>query len=206
MVQFNEPFATALLLWVFWSLYRVAHRSPFGLWTSAQRTWYLKIRKRLGWGPRPAAAGIYMLIMYPLLGLGQAWYHVTFQTCNIGLYPATTIVAIVAIAIEKVWCDLMWDRRDGDAAFWVLVILHIPLLIAWITLVAVTDECPAIGDGWTRWYLIGVLGVVTVSALYHAAGMWLWSQDPLREVGNLTRKEQRTRQDIKAQLRQSVLK
>jgi len=196
MVQFDQDFATALVLWTFYAVYNIAHRDPWSLWTTAQRRWYLDTRKRLGWGPHPTFEGIWRLIVYPLVGLGQAWYHVTFQPCNTDLYPATIVVAILALSAEKIRHVFVWDRRNGNAAFWVIMILQIPLYTAWIVLVSLTNVC--IGDGWTRWYLVSIIGLLIVYSLYYAYGMWIWSNDPQKIVGNISQFKQRRRLDIQS--------
>lgn len=233
MVQLDDALFVRLQLWGIWAAYNIAYRGVFGYWSSRQHKWWREVRARLGWGLPEYVGGTYRLLMFGLVPISMAVYQLAFDACNArGIYFSTLCIAWAALILDMAWEELLYDRKDGNAAL-VLTLMSAGAHVAWIVLLTQSTDCSGGTDDWARWMALATAGVRLLYVLYHAYGMSVWVRDPQRKVsefyectltnaqvkvGGLSRKEQRERPDIArramsgqqsqdpAALRRSILK
>lgn len=186
--------AAILLGWACWVFKRIDYRGPWGLWTTAQRKWYNEVRQLTGYGFPVQVYGTYGLIMDPALILA-AWGHTRTYRDDETFYILTLVFLFVALAMDKIWRELHWDRRDPKAAMWIAWGLVCPAYICAAVFAGLT---PSTGNEWQKWLLLGLCVVQTLWFGVNGFIDYQWKHVP--GLG-MTRKESRNHSDIKFRLK-----
>lgn len=158
-------------LWLLFSYWQVAHRTPWGLWTTAQRTWYRRTRRQLG-GPSEHVWGTLWLFSHGIMGIGL---FATFRHADAlqSLYWAAFVLALAHLVLEKVWKTLFWDYRDSLAAAWVggASVLTLGGLFG----VSVAMSVQLVPRVWP-WVGVGCLAAMLVYSVYTLALSVHWAR------------------------------
>jgi hypothetical protein len=183
-----------LLGWICWIAYPICHRGPFSLWTYRERVWYEEtMSKSGGWGFPIAVHGLGMLIGYPVFAWAAWQYTIGFDSDMDQLYIVTIVFVIVAVALDKIWSVLIWDRRDAKAAFYVAL-----LVFAFYAAASILAGVTRIATfGWQKLPLAVVCAVFALWFVGQAIILWNWRQVP--GLWN-SRVYQRERNDIRKRI------
>ncbi len=135
--------------------WRVAHATPWGRWTPAQRRWYERVRSSVGAinGPSEAGWGTIWIFSHGLQVIGAGLYFRYISAaagCSEGLYIAVAVLAAVNGISDKIWEALFFDTRNFRGAL-ILAYMAAASSVAVSVLVAVAvSGCPAASPavGW----------------------------------------------------------
>jgi len=178
-----------VLAWSGWIFYRIDHRGSWGLWTTSQNKWYTATRQRTGgYGWPIQVYGTYYLLMNPALSLAAWGYTRTFDDEE-AFYIATQVLFFLAVAMDKIWHVLHWDRRDPRAAMWVVWLVVCPLYIAASVTCALTPVA-----AWQKWTLFSLLIVQAIWFLQNGYIDYQWQR--FSQLG-MNRYEARNHPNIK---------
>jgi prepilin signal peptidase PulO-like enzyme (type II secretory pathway) len=194
MLSMDAAQVALLLGWLCWIAYPICHRGPWSLWTYEQRVWYETSVSESGSGLPIAIHGLGMLIGYPLFTWAAWQYSIAYDSSVDPLYVVTILFVIVSVALDKIWAVLLWDRRDGKAAFYVSL-----LVCAFYATSSVLSGITAVDAfNWQKLPLAIVCAVFALWFAGQAAMLWNWRELPGMWNG---RREQFERRDIKLPIR-----
>lgn len=154
---FTQGDIALLASFLFGSYFPIAHRSPWGLWTTQQRQWYRADRSKYG-GPPDWLWGTLFLFEHAFPAIGSFLFFRAYDVDHQSITIASFILVMGIVALRKVWEALFFDYRDSRGAAyvaWGAVLLYIPLLV----LVIITASNGALGlrgQGWTACALFAV--------------------------------------------------
>jgi hypothetical protein len=153
-----------LISWSSWILFPIAHRHPWGHYTSRQHYWYKELMKKYEIGIPAPFYGIYWLIVFPLLILTLWAYTRTYESQKV-YYIITLLFSFLAVGVEKVATELFWDRQDFGAAFYTNLLLVLPFYLTSTIACGITPNDNMINDHWIKWLLMTMLIIQTLWTL-----------------------------------------
>lgn len=162
-----------LVSWACWVFYPIAHRSPWGYWSTRQSSWYHAKRERLGWAFHESVYGTVWLIFRPLLIISLWGFTRTYDESS-AMYILTLTFAFVAIGMGKIWEELFFDRRDAANAMILAILSSILYLCAGIF------ACLTDGTEWYRWVLAAFCFVAALWFFYHVAVCYVWAHSKIK--------------------------